>query len=52
VVSDLPLADILYNRDANRRISKRAVELGALALDLKPRKAIKSQAPVDFMAEW
>jgi ribonuclease HI len=28
------------------------VELGALSIDLKPRTAIKSQALVDFMAEW
>jgi ribonuclease HI len=29
-----------------------AVELGALTIDLKPRTTIKSQALVDFMAEW
>jgi hypothetical protein len=52
VVSDFPLADILHNRDATRCISKWAVELGALTLDFKPRTAIKSQALVDFMAEW
>jgi hypothetical protein len=52
VVSDFPLADILHNRDASRRISKRVVELRALTLDFKPRIAIKSQALVDFMAEW
>jgi hypothetical protein len=38
VVSDFPLADILHNRDATRRISKWAVELGALTLDFKPRQ--------------
>jgi hypothetical protein len=52
VVSDFPLADILHNRDATRRISKWAVELGALTLNFKPRTAIKSQALVNFMAEW
>jgi hypothetical protein len=52
VVSDFPLADILHNQDATGRISKWAVELGALALDFKSRTAIKSQALVDFMAEW
>jgi hypothetical protein len=51
VVSDFPLADILNNRDAIGRISKWAVELGALTLDFKPRTAIKSQALVDFMVE-
>jgi hypothetical protein len=28
------------------------VELGDLSIDFKPRTAIKSQALVDFMAEW
>jgi dsDNA-binding SOS-regulon protein len=52
VVTDYPLGDILRNQDANGRISKWAVELGALNIDFKPRTAIKSQALVDFMAEW
>jgi hypothetical protein len=52
MVSDYPLADILHNRDATERISKWAVELGALTLDFKPRTAIKSQSLVDFIAEW
>jgi hypothetical protein len=52
VVSNFPLADILHNRDATRRISKWTVELGAFTLDFKPRTAIKSQVLVDFMAEW
>jgi ribonuclease HI len=42
----------LRNQDATGRISKWAVELGALTIDFKPRTAIKSQALVDFMAEW
>jgi hypothetical protein len=52
VVSDFPLTDILHNWDATGRISKWAIELGALTLDFKPRTAINSQALVDFMAEW
>jgi hypothetical protein len=52
VVFDFPLADILHNRDATKRISKWAVELGALTLNFKPQTAIKSQALVDFMVEW
>jgi hypothetical protein len=28
------------------------VDLGALSIDFKPHTAIKSQAPVDFMAGW
>jgi hypothetical protein len=45
VVTDYPLGDILRNQDATERISKWAVELGALNIDFK------SQALVDFMAE-
>jgi hypothetical protein len=52
VITDFLLADILHNQDATGRISKWAVELGALSIDFKPRIAIKSQALVDFMAEW
>jgi len=52
VVTDFPLADILHNRDATRRISKWAVELGALEIKFQPKTAIKSQALVDFLAEW
>jgi hypothetical protein len=52
VVIDFPLEDILHNQDGTGRISKWAVELGALTLDLKPRTANESQALVDFMAEW
>jgi ribonuclease HI len=42
----------LWNQDATGRISKWAVKLGALNVDFKPRIAIKSEALVDFMAEW
>jgi hypothetical protein len=52
VVTDYPLGDIMRNQDATGRVSKWAVELGALTIDFKPRTAIKSQALVDFMAEW
>jgi hypothetical protein len=52
VVTDYPLRDILRNQDATGRISKWAAELGALNIDFKPHTAIKSQAVVDFMAEW
>jgi hypothetical protein len=36
VVTDFPLADILYNQDATGRISKWVVELGALPLTSSP----------------
>jgi hypothetical protein len=52
VVTDYPLGDILRNQDATGRISMWVVELGALNIDFKPCTAIKSQALVDFMAEW
>jgi hypothetical protein len=52
VVTDYPLGDIPRNQDATGRISKWAVELSTLTIDFKPRTAIKSQALVDFMAEW
>jgi ribonuclease HI len=52
VVTDYPLGEILRNQDATGRISKWAVELGTLTIDFKPRTTIKSQALVDFTAEW
>jgi hypothetical protein len=42
VVTDSQLGGILRNQDATGRISKWAVELGALNIDFKPRTAIKS----------
>jgi len=52
VITDFPLADILHNWDVTGRISKWTIELGALEITFKPRTAIKSQALVDFLAEW
>jgi ribonuclease HI len=52
VITDFPLAGILHNEDTTGYISKWAVELGVLSIDFKPRTAIKSQALVNFMAEW
>jgi hypothetical protein len=52
IVIDYPLDDILRNQDATGGISKWALELGTLNTDFKPRTAVKSQALVDFMAEW
>jgi hypothetical protein len=52
VITDYPLGDIPQNQDATGRISKWAVELGTLNIDFKQRTSIKSQALVDFMAEW
>jgi hypothetical protein len=36
VITDYPLGDILRNQDATGRISKWAVELGALKINFKP----------------
>jgi hypothetical protein len=52
VITNIPLGDILHNRDATGRISKWEVELGALNIDFTPRRAIKSQALADFVVEW
>jgi ribonuclease HI len=52
VITDFPLADILHNQEATGHISKWTMELGALSINFKLRTAIKSQALVDFMAEW
>src|SRR5438552_7853211 len=52
VVTSFPIGEILHNRDATGRIAKWAVELGSFELTFQPRTAIKSQALVDFIAEW
>ena len=52
MVSSFPLGDILHNRDANDRVVKWSVELGALSIEFLPRSTIKSQALVDFIPEW
>src|SRR5437762_6804805 len=52
VVTSFPIGEILHNRDATGRIAKWAVELGSFELTFQPRMAIKSQALIDFIAEW
>ena len=52
VVTKYPLGDILHNCDATGRISKWAVKLGSFTIEFKPRNTIKSQALIDFVAEW
>src|SRR5438046_1330632 len=52
VVTSFPIGEILHNRDATGRIAKWAVELGSFELTFQPRTAIKSQALIDFIAEW
>jgi hypothetical protein len=52
VVSSFPLGEIIQCREASARIAKWAVELMGETLSFVPRKAIKSQVLVDFLAEW
>jgi len=52
VVSSFPLGEIIQSRDATRRIAKWSIELMSETLTYAPRKAIKSQALVDFDVEW
>jgi hypothetical protein len=52
VASSYPLEDILHNKDANGRVVKWSVELGAFTIEFTLRSTIKSQALADFIAEW
>jgi hypothetical protein len=52
VVSSFTLGEIIQCREASGRIAKWAVEIMGETISFAPRKAIKSQVLVDFMAEW
>jgi hypothetical protein len=52
VVSDRPLAHVLQSKKAIGRIAQWAVEIGQYDVEFIPRRAIKSQALADFIAEW
>ena len=52
VVSDAPLSEILHNRDASGRVAKWAMEMLYCDIKFEAKKAIKSQALADFIAEW
>jgi hypothetical protein len=52
VVTSFPLGEIINNLDATGRIAKWALQLMAYSITYMPRTAIKSQALVDFIAEW
>src|SRR5215216_4563592 len=52
VASEVPLNDIINNKDATSRIAKWAIELLPFEITYKPRRAIKSQVLADFVAEW
>ena len=52
MASEVPLNDIINNRDATGRIAKWAIELLPSNVTYKPRQAIKSQVLADFVTEW
>ena len=52
VITSYPLGDIIRNCDATGQISKWALKLMGHDIRYIPRTAIKSQAPVDFVAEY
>ena len=52
VVMEFLLGDILCNKEANGRVIKWAVELGALNINFTPWNSIKSQVLSNFIAEW
>src|SRR5213596_695982 len=52
VVTSFSIGEILHNRNTTGQIAKWVVELGSFELTFQPRTAIKSQALVDFIAEW
>jgi hypothetical protein len=52
VVSDRPLARVLQSKEATWKIAQWAVEIGQYDVKFVPRRAIKSQALVDFIVEW
>jgi hypothetical protein len=51
VVSDRPLARVLQSKEATRRVAQWAIEISQYDVEFVPRRAIKSEALVDFIAE-
>ena len=52
VIASYPLGEVIHKCDATGRISKWALELMVHDIIYVPRTAIKSQALMDFVAEW
>ena len=52
VASEVPLNDIINNRDATGRIAKWAIELLPFEIVYKPCCTVKSQVLADFLAQW
>jgi hypothetical protein len=52
VVSDRPLARVLQSKEAMGRIAQWAIEICQYDVEFIPWQSIKSQALMDFTAEW
>jgi hypothetical protein len=52
VVSDRPLARVLQSKETMGQIAQWTVEVGQYDIEFVPRRAIKSQALIDFIVEW
>jgi hypothetical protein len=52
VISNRPLEHVLQSKEATEWITQWAVEIGQYDIEFIPRRAIKSQALTDFIAEW
>jgi hypothetical protein len=52
VVSDRPLACVLQSEEATWWIAQWAVEIDQYDVEFVPRRAIKSQALMNFIVEW
>ena len=51
VVNDASLSEIMNKIYVTSRLVKRAIELLLLDIKFEAKKAIKSQTPVDFLAD-
>jgi len=51
VLTDKALKNVLQRLDASGLLLKSVVELSRYNLVIEPRRAIKAQAPADFLAE-
>ncbi|XP_071685255.1 uncharacterized protein [Lolium perenne] len=52
VVCEVPISEIIGNKDASGRIAKWAIQLAPYVPVYKRRDVIKSQALADFLVDW
>jgi hypothetical protein len=52
IISDRPLARVLQSKEATWWIAQWVVEIARYDVEFISRRAIKSHAPADFIAEW